>query len=102
MPSSKNYVRNIPEEEKTAKARGDNVANAERDKLRREAIKAGLAKRGDGKDLDHIKPLSTGGANTLANARFVTPAANRSFARNPDGSLKSQISAREKGKKGAT
>jgi hypothetical protein len=96
MPSSKNYKRNYEQEAKTAKARGENADDAERHKLRREAVKAGKVKVGDGKDLDHVKPLSKGGANTLSNARETNPSANRSFSRNPDGSLKSQTSKKER------
>jgi hypothetical protein len=46
----------------------------------------------DGKDLDHIVPLSKGGSNNKSNTRVATQAANRSFSRNPNGSLKSQRS----------
>jgi hypothetical protein len=67
--------------------------------LRREADAKGITHKGDGKDLDHKKPLSKGGANTLANARATTKTANRSFARNANGSLKSQTSKRERSKK---
>lgn len=63
-------------------------------------IKAGKAKKGDGKDVDHIKPLSTGGNPlSMSNLRAVPASQNRSFARNPDGSLKSQTSKRERKKK---
>ena len=91
MPSSKNYVRNYAQEYKTAKARGENGTgsnsdDAKRKRLRREAVKKGMVKKGQ--DLDHIKPLSKGGANTLKNARAATPHDNRSFARNKDGSMK--------------
>jgi hypothetical protein len=96
MPSSKNYKRDYKQEAKTAANRGENKGDAERHKLRREAVKAGKASVSDGMDLDHIDPLSKGGKNALSNAREVTPAANRSFARNSDGSLKSQTSKREK------
>jgi len=73
-------------------------ARSERTTLRREANAKGITKKGDGKDLDHKKPLSKGGANTLANTRVTTKSANRSFARNANGSLKSQTSKREKKK----
>ena len=91
MPSSKNYVRNYAQEYKTAKARGENGTgsnsdDAKRKRLRREAVKKGMVKKGQ--DLDHIRPLSKGGANTLKNARAATPHDNRSFARNKDGSMK--------------
>jgi len=74
-------------------------ARSERTVLRNKANATGLMSKGDGKDLDHIKPLSRGGANTLSNARVATKAANRSFSRNSDGSLKSQTSKRERKKK---
>lgn len=96
MPSSKNYKRDYAQEAATAKARGENADDAARHKLRREAVKAGVVHTNDGKDLDHKSPLSKGGSNTLSNARAVSPSENRSFSRNPDGSLKSQTSKREK------
>ena len=63
---------------------------------RREMMKKGLVKKGDGKQVDHIQPLSKGGGNTRSNYRVVPAAENESFSRNKDGSLKSQISEREK------
>lgn len=91
MPSSKGYVRDYAEEYKTAKARGEqgtghDSGSAERHRLRRAALKKGMVK--PGQDADHIKPISKGGANTLANERPRTPHDNRSFPRNPDGSMK--------------
>jgi hypothetical protein len=48
-------------------------------------------------DVDHKRALSKGGAPTAAsNLRAVKKEENRSFARNPDGSMKSQISRRER------
>lgn len=92
MPSSPNYHRNYAQEEKTSKARGEidgghDTPNAERKRLRRLALKKGMVK--PGQDLDHIRALSMGGANTLKNARAVSPHDNRSFPRNRDGSMKS-------------
>ena len=63
-------------------------ARSERTVLRREANKAGITHKGDGKDLDHIKPLSKGGANKLSNTRVVSEHQNRSFSRNANGTLK--------------
>lgn len=92
MPSSPNYVRNYKQENATAKKRGEmggsDSSNAKRLRLRRKAIKKGMVRRGDGKDLDHKKALSKGGANTISNARVVSPSDNRSYPRNPDGSMK--------------
>lgn len=69
---------------------------SERTTLRNKANAAGITHKGDGKDLDHIKPLSKGGKNVLSNARVVSEGRNRSFSRNSDGSLKSQTSKRER------
>lgn len=102
MPSSPNYVRDIAQETKTAKARGEkdagtNGPDAKRHKLRRLALKRGMVKRGQ--DLDHRVPLSKDGPNTLANARAEAPGVNRSFPRNSDGSLKANHpTAQEKAK----
>jgi 5-methylcytosine-specific restriction endonuclease McrA len=66
---------------------------------RSEAIKAGKAKVGDGKDVDHKTPLSKGGSNSSSNLRVVDKSVNRSFSRNSDSTLKTQISKRERKKK---
>jgi 5-methylcytosine-specific restriction endonuclease McrA len=97
MPSGKDYKRDYKREyEVETNARRQQ--RAQRDVIEREAAKAGISQKGDGLDLDHIKPLSKGGSNTLANVRSVEPGQNRSILRNPDGSLKSQLSHRERKK----
>lgn len=88
MPSSPNYVRDYAQEWKTAKRRNEDEGNAKRHKLRRKAVKLGMVKPNDGKDIDHKRPLSKGGANTISNARVTTKSENRSFPRNKDGSMK--------------
>jgi hypothetical protein len=88
MPSSKNYIRDIPQETKTAKARGEVAKNNERKVARRVLVKEGVLSTGDGKDADHIKPLSKGGTTTRSNLRAKPASDNRSFPRNPDGSMK--------------
>lgn len=65
-------------------------------KARRMFIKAGKVKVGDGKDVDHRRPQSKGGRTTLSNLQAITASSNRSFARNRDGSLKSQTSKKER------
>lgn len=70
-----------------------------RNAVRKVAVREGIVQRNDGQDLDHIKPLSKGGKNTLGNIRVVSPAVNRSVLRNPDGSVKSQYSHKERKKK---
>lgn len=88
MPSAPGYVRDIKQEEKTAKARGDGVRNAERHKARRLAVKKGLVRPGDGKDVDHVKPLDKGGAPVeLSNLRVESEHANRSFPRTATGAM---------------
>jgi 5-methylcytosine-specific restriction endonuclease McrA len=64
-------------------------------------IAAGKAKVGDGKQVDHIKPISKGGKTVMSNLRVVTAAANDSFKRNSKRQLVSQTSTREarKGRK---
>lgn len=69
---------------------------AEQNAARREMVQRGLAHKGDGKDVDHKRPLSKGGTNSSSNLRVVPASQNRSFSRNKDGSLKSQRSKRER------
>jgi len=61
---------------------------AERNAARAMFMKKGLVRKGDGKDVDHIKPLSKGGVNKGGNLRSVSVHANRSFKRNSDNSIK--------------
>ena len=50
---------------------------SERNQARREAEKKGLVKPGDGKEIDHRKPLSKGGSNSAKNTRVVSREVNR-------------------------
>lgn len=68
----------------------------EQNKARRLMEKAGKVHKGDGKAVDHIKPLSKGGTSDKSNLRVVPERQNDSFSRNKDGSLKSQTSRRER------
>jgi len=55
------------------------IANrAERVKARRIMEKTGEAAKGDGKDVDHIKPMRSGGTSTKGNLRMRSKSANRS------------------------
>lgn len=72
-------------------------ARAQRNAARREAIRDGLVKKGDGMDVDHIVPISKGGSTSAESNRRVVPrGVNRSFSRTSTGALKSQTSARER------
>ena len=62
-----------------------------RNKARRMMVKAGKVSKGDGKDVDHIVPLSKGGSNTPSNMRIKSKSANSSFPRNSNGSLKRNV-----------
>lgn len=46
-------------------------------KARRAAVKAGKVKKGDGKDVDHKRPLSRGGSTSLSNTRVLSRSTNR-------------------------
>lgn len=61
---------------------------AKRNAARSKLAKAGKVHKGDGKDVDHIMPLSKGGGNLGGNLRVKPKSANRSFKRNPDKSVK--------------
>ena len=59
-----------------------------RNKARRQAIKEGKVKVGDGTSVEHKKPLSKGGTNSNGNLKIVSFADNSSFDRNSDKSVR--------------
>lgn len=50
-----------------------------RNKARAMFAKAGLVKKGDGKDVDHINPVRSGGGNSKSNLRVVSRSVNRGW-----------------------
>lgn len=62
-------------------------------------MKAGKAKKGDGKDVAHLKAISKGGLNAVYNLQMQSKAKNRSFSKTSSSKMKSETSKREKGKK---
>ena len=50
---------------------------AARNKARREAVKSGKVKKGDGKDVGHKKGLAQGGSNAKSNRRVEKASSNR-------------------------
>ena len=70
---------------------------AMRNAARAKMMKAGKAKKGDGKDVAHVVALDKGGSNSDG-LRVVNRAANRSFRRDKKGNLVSEISTRERNK----
>lgn len=52
---------------------------AMRNAARRELAAAGQVHKGDGKDVDHKKPLRAGGSNTKGNLRVTSQSKNRAW-----------------------
>ena len=82
MPSSENYVRDYSmrgegKYDKSSKRMED---NRKRKKARYKLEQAGIAKRGDGKDVDHKNGNPRD--NSKGNLRVIGRAANRSIKRN--------------------
>lgn len=50
---------------------------AMRNKARRQALREGRVSKGDNKDIDHKKPLRSGGSNARSNQRVRSRSANR-------------------------
>jgi len=65
--------------------RGDIPAKLERQRARRAVDQKGIDRTG--KDVAHVKALSKGGSNKDG-VKLQAPSKNRSFRRNPDGSMK--------------
>lgn len=100
MPYMTNGKRDYKKENEKFNSRPEEIKKrSERTVARRKANASGLTHKGDGKDLDHIKPMSKGGTSSKSNLRVTSASSNRSFARNADGSLKSQTSKSERKKK---
>jgi 5-methylcytosine-specific restriction endonuclease McrA len=54
---------------------------AQRNAARREMEEKGLVRKGDGKDVDHKKPIDRGGSNDASNLRVLSRAKNRGYRR---------------------
>jgi hypothetical protein len=61
---------------------------AKRNGARRMLESEGKVSKGDGKDVDHKKPLSKGGGNGKSNLRVTSKTSNRSFPRKKNGAMK--------------
>lgn len=74
MASKRNYA----SEYKNYHSKPEQRKNrSKRTVARRQAEKDGRVKKGDGKDLDHKKPLRSGGSNKKSNTRVRSRSANR-------------------------
>lgn len=97
MPFMKNGKRDYKREVKLYTSKPEVIKKrSEQNKARRMMEKEGLVSKGDGKDVDHVKPLSKGGKTSRGNLRVVNRSSNRSFSRNSDSTLRSQRSKKGK------
>ena len=72
-------TRNYRKEYDNYQGQPEQIKNrAERVKARRMMEKTGAVTKGDGKDVDHKKPLRSGGTTTKSNLRVRSKSANRS------------------------
>ena len=71
---------------------------AQRNAARAKMMKAGKVKKGDGKDVAHVKAFDKGG-NNKTGLRVESRSSNRSFKRDRKGNLVSEVSTREYKKK---
>lgn len=72
---------------------------AARNAARAKMMKAGKVKKGDGKDVAHVKAFDKGGNNGTG-LRVESASANRSFKRDSKRNLVSEVSKRERKKRG--
>lgn len=91
MPSSKNYKRDY-HEEYLQEDRERRKLRVMRNAARRQLEKRNKVHVGDGKDVNHITPLSKGGGNSKGNLNVVPKKRNSSYARTKTGAMKSKKS----------
>jgi len=91
MPSSPNYKRNYQEEYQN-EDRERRKLRAMRNAARRQLMKEGRVHKGDGKDVNHVNPLSKGGGNSRGNLNVVGKNRNSSYARTRTGAMKARKS----------
>ena len=89
MPSSPNYKRNYKQEAKTESPLRKKK-RAMRNKARRVAMKAGLVKTGDSKDVDHKDGNAMN--NKRSNLTVKSASKNRSFPRTKSAGKKNKYS----------
>lgn len=94
-PKDRNYKREYEQYQGTPEQiKKRTMRNAARAKL----MKAGKVKKGDGKDVAHVKALDKGGSNKTG-LRVESASANRSFRRDSKHNLVSETSKRERKKR---
>jgi hypothetical protein len=81
--------RNYKKEYANYQGKPEQIANrSDRNSARRELEKDGRVHKGDGRDVDHKRPMARGGGNAKSNLRVTSPSANRSFARTKSAKMK--------------
>ena len=92
-------VRNYKREYETYQGKPDQIKKrAMRNAARAKMMKAGKVKKGDGKDVAHVKAFDKGGSNGDG-LRVEPKSKNRSFKRDSKKNLVSEVSTRERKKK---
>lgn len=72
--------------DKAYNARPDQLKKrAERNAARRQLMKEGVVHKGDGKDVDHKKPLDVGGSNKRSNLEVTSQTKNRGWRKGKSG-----------------
>ena len=91
MPSSPGYNRDY-QQEYQSESRERRKLRAMRNAARRQLASEGRVHKGDGKDVNHIDPLSKGGGNSKGNLNVVDHEKNASYARTKKGAMKARKS----------
>lgn len=74
MKRKRDYKKEYKRDHSSPKAIADRTKRVQ---ARRRAAKAGQVRKGDGKEVDHKRPLSKGGSNSRKNTRVVSRRTNR-------------------------
>lgn len=82
MKSSKQKLEYMAEYQKSPEEVRKRVA---RNRARREALRDGVVKKGDGKEIDHKIPLDRGGSTAKSNTRVVDAKKNRGWRKGKSG-----------------
>jgi hypothetical protein len=99
MPYKNPKDRNYKREYETYHSRPEQIKNrTARNAARTKLMKAGKVRKGDGKDVAHVKAFDKGGSNGDG-LRVESKSSNRSFKRDSKRNLVSETSARERKRK---
>lgn len=95
MMATRNYKREYAEYQGTEEQKKN---RAQRNNVRRKALREGKVHKGDGMDVAHVKAFDKGGSNKDG-VRVESASKNRSFKRDSKRNLVSETSTRERKKK---